>query len=123
MDLIDHWAGEVRRLEAAVVEARQAALQSRARTAFFVFFTCQRDAAVAAQANLTPEDGLSFRVHEAPGPEEASIPCRRPCCNCGSQPPLLPSPPAAPDAAPQRAHLLDLAICSASPSRLDATVV
>ena len=37
---------------------------------YFVFFSSQTDAAVAAQANLHPEDGHSFRVFEAPGPEE-----------------------------------------------------
>ena len=30
----------------------------------------QKDAAIAAQANLHPEDGHSFRVFECPGPEE-----------------------------------------------------
>ena len=73
VDLIDHWAGEIRRLEAAIVEARHAALASRSRTSFFVFFTSPRDAALAAQTNLTPEDGHSFRVHEAPGPEEVQF--------------------------------------------------
>ena len=70
MDLIDHWAQEIRRLEQEIVKARQAALSTRARTSYFVFFTSQKDAAIAAQTNLHPEDGHSFRVYEAPGPEE-----------------------------------------------------
>ena len=39
---------------------------------FFVFFNSQMSAAVAAQANLLAEDGHSFCVIEAPGPEEVS---------------------------------------------------
>lgn len=70
MDSIDYWAGEVRRLEAAIVAARQRALAAPPCASFFVFFSSQKDAAVAAQANLHPEDGNSFRVTEAPGPEE-----------------------------------------------------
>ena len=73
MDLIDHWAQEIRRLEQEIVKARQAALSSRARTSYFVFFTSQKDAAIAAQTNLHPEDGHAFRVYEAPGPEEVSM--------------------------------------------------
>ena len=45
------------------------------RTSFFVFFTSQRDAAIAAQVNLHPEDGHSFQVFEAPGPEEVTYYC------------------------------------------------
>ena len=36
----------------------------------FVLLCRQKDAAIAAQANLHPEDGHSFRVFECPGPEE-----------------------------------------------------
>ena len=31
---------------------------------------CQKDAAIACAANIHPEDGHTFRVMEAPGPEE-----------------------------------------------------
>lgn len=73
MDLIDHWAKEIRRLEVEIVKAREAAWNSKQRTSYFVFFTSQRDAAIAAQTNLHPEDGHSFRVYEAPGPEEVRV--------------------------------------------------
>ena len=70
MDSINFWAERVRTLEAQIVEERQRVLQSPPCGAFFVFFNNQRDAAIAAQVNLHPEDGHSFRVQEAPGPEE-----------------------------------------------------
>jgi hypothetical protein len=41
---------------------------------FFAFFLTQKDAAFAAQARLHSEDGHSFRVMEAPGPEEVRHP-------------------------------------------------
>ena len=60
----------IRKLEIDIVKARQEALNSQARTSYFVFFTSQKDAAIAAQVKLHPEDGHSFQVFEAPGPEE-----------------------------------------------------
>ena len=71
VDSIDHWAARVRELEAAIAAARAHALAAPLSAAFFAFFTSQKAAAIAAQANLHPEDGHSFRVVEAPGPEEA----------------------------------------------------
>ena len=70
VDSIDYWAGEVRRLECEIVDARKRALASPACASYFVFFSSQKDAAIAAQTNIHPEDGRSFRVVEAPGPEE-----------------------------------------------------
>lgn len=70
MDLMDYWAKMIRKLEEDIVKARQEALNSQARTSYFVFFTSQKDAAIAAQVKLHPEDGHSFQVFEAPGPEE-----------------------------------------------------
>ena len=70
MDSIDYWAGEVRRLECEIVAARKRALASPPCASYFVFFSSQKDAAIAAQTNIHPEDGRSFRVIEAPGPEE-----------------------------------------------------
>ena len=86
MDLIDHWAQEIRRLEQEIVKARQAALSTRARTSYFVFFTSQKDAAIAAQTNLHPEDGHSFRVYEAPGPEEVRMASAFDMLKCFHQP-------------------------------------
>lgn len=60
----------MRGLEKGIVDARHSALASPPCASFFVFFSSQKDAAVAAQANLHSEDGNSFRVVEAPGPEE-----------------------------------------------------
>ena len=74
MDSIDYWAGRVRELEAEIVAARQHALDAPPCASFFVFFNSQKDAAIAAQTNLHPEDGNSFRVTEAPGPEEVLTP-------------------------------------------------
>jgi len=37
---------------------------------YFAFFSTQKDAAFAAQTRVHPEDSHSFRVMEAPGPEE-----------------------------------------------------
>ena len=74
MDSIDYWAGEVRRLECEIVDARKRALASPACASYFVFFSSQKDAAIASQTNIHPEDGRSFRVVEAPGPEEV-LPC------------------------------------------------
>ena len=71
VDSINHWAARVRELEAAIAGARARALAAPPSAAFFAFFTSQKAAAIAAQANLHPEDGHSFRVVEAPGPEEA----------------------------------------------------
>lgn len=73
MDLIDFWAKMIRKLEEDIVKARQEALNSPVRTSYFVFFTSQKDAAIAAQVKLHPEDGHSFQVFEAPGPEEVSM--------------------------------------------------
>lgn len=49
VDAINHWAKEVRKLEAAIGEARQRALRSEPTGSFFVFFNDQRSAATAAQ--------------------------------------------------------------------------
>ena len=76
MDSIDYWAGQVRQLEHEIVGARKRALESPPCASFFVFFKTQKDAAIAAQTNIHPEDGRSFRVVEAPGPEEVRH-CRR----------------------------------------------
>ena len=70
VDSINFWAARVRQLETDIVEERQKVLQAPPCGAFFVFFNNQRDAAIAAQVNLHPEDGHTFRVQEAPGPEE-----------------------------------------------------
>ncbi len=70
MDSIDYWAGEVRRLEHEIVDARKRALAAPPCASYFVFFSSQKAAAIAAQTNIHPEDGRSFRVVEAPGPEE-----------------------------------------------------
>ena len=82
VDSIDYWAGRIRELEADIVAARQRALETPPCASFFVFFSSQKDAAIAAQTNLHPEDGNSFRVTEAPGPEEVLSP--------SSFPPFLP---------------------------------
>ena len=91
VDSIDYWAGKVRELEAAIVAARAAALAAPPCGSFFVFFNNQADAATAAQVNLHPEEGHSFRVVEAPGPEEARAPPSTPhpaslpeSCSCWS---------------------------------------
>ena len=76
VDSIDYWAGEVRRLEHEIVDARKRALASPPCASYFVFFSSQKAAAIAAQTNIHPEDGRSFRVVEAPGPEEV---CRWSC--------------------------------------------
>ena len=76
MDSIDYWAGQVRQLEHEIVDARRRALESPPCASFFVFFKTQKDAAIAAQTNIHPEDGRSFRVVEAPGPEEVTHRCR-----------------------------------------------
>lgn len=70
VDSIDFWSARVRDLEQRISLARQAALQHAPTTSYFVFFNNQKDAAIAAQTNLHAEDGHSFRVMEAPGPEE-----------------------------------------------------
>ena len=75
VDSIDHAAGRVRALEAEIAAARERARAGPPSAAFFVFFTSQKAAAIAAQANLHPEDGHSFHVVEAPGPEEARAQC------------------------------------------------
>ena len=67
---IDHWAGEVRRLEQEIVAGRQAALDAPASGSFIVLFHTQKDAAIAAQTRLHSDDGHAFRVSECPGPEE-----------------------------------------------------
>ena len=78
VDSIDYWAGQVRQLEHEIVDARRRALEAPPCASFFVFFKTQKDAAVAAQTNIHPEDGRSFRVVEAPGPEEVTHCCRPP---------------------------------------------
>ena len=42
-------------------------------SSYFAFFSTQKDAAFAAQTRIHPEDSHSFRVMEAPGPEEACL--------------------------------------------------
>ena len=64
MDAINHWAAQVRELEAAVGEARQRALRSAPTASFFVFFNSQVAAAQAAQCSLQSEDGRVFRVSQ-----------------------------------------------------------
>ena len=44
---------------------------------YFAFFSTQKDAALAAQTRIHPEDSHSFRVMEAPGPEEVHLPLMR----------------------------------------------
>ena len=73
VDAIDTLARRVRDLEAKISGARAAALSSRPTSSFFVFFDSQRDAAIAAQVNLQAEDGHSFTVVDAPGPEEVIV--------------------------------------------------
>ena len=63
----------MRDLEQRITVAREAALENPPTTSYFVFFNNQKDAAIAAQTNLHAEDGHSFRVMEAPGPEEVGI--------------------------------------------------
>ncbi|KAL0050237.1 hypothetical protein WJX82_006955 [Trebouxia sp. C0006] len=72
VDSIDFWSMRVRDLEQRITIARQAALDNPPTTSYFVFFSNQKDAAIAAQTNLHAEDGHSFRVMEAPGPEEVN---------------------------------------------------
>ena len=74
VDSIDFWSARVRDLEQRITIAREAALENPPTTSFFVFFSSQKDAAIAAQTNLHAEDGHSFRVMEAPGPEEVQGP-------------------------------------------------
>ena len=81
VDSIDYWAGQVRQLENEIVDARRCALEGPPCASFFVFFKTQKDAAVAAQTNIHPEDGRSFRVVEAPGPEEVTHRCCQSVCN------------------------------------------
>ena len=73
MDSIDFWSARVRDLEQRITIAREAALEHAPTTSYFVFFNNQKDAAIAAQTNLHAEDGHSFRVMEAPGPEEVGV--------------------------------------------------
>ena len=54
VDSIDYYAGKVRELEAAILEAREAALAAPACASYFVFFNNQADAAIAAQVRLQP---------------------------------------------------------------------
>ncbi len=75
VDSIDFWSMRVRDLEQRITIARQAALDNPPTTSYFVFFSNQKDAAIAAQTNLHAEDGHSFRVMEAPGPEEVGFCC------------------------------------------------
>ena len=77
VDAIDHWAQQVRSLEAAIEAERARCLGSEPSPAFFAFFRTQKDAAFAAQTRLHPEDGHSFRVMEAPGPDEVLLLFRR----------------------------------------------
>lgn len=73
VDSIDFWSARVRDLEQRITIAREAALEHAPTTSYFVFFNNQKDAAIAAQTNLHAEDGHSFRVMEAPGPEEVGF--------------------------------------------------
>ena len=74
VDAIDVLAARVRAAEARVAAERSRALSACAAPSYFVFFESQRDAAVAAQVNLQAEDGHSFRVVDAPGPEDVLWP-------------------------------------------------
>lgn len=84
VDSIDFWSMRVRDLEQRITIARQAALDNPPTTSYFVFFNNQKDAAIAAQTNLHAEDGHSFRVMEAPGPEEVGYTASAIsfCCVC-----------------------------------------
>ena len=62
VDSIDFWSMRVRDLEQRITIARQAALDNPPTTSYFVFFSNQKDAAIAAQTNLHAEDGHSFKV-------------------------------------------------------------
>ncbi len=73
MDAIDHWAQRVRALEDAIGAERARCLGAEPSPAYFAFFRTQKDAAFAAQTRLHPEDGHSFRVMEAPGPDEVCL--------------------------------------------------
>lgn len=84
-DAINHWAARVRQLEKDIVQAREEVLAGEATSSYFVFFSSQKDAAIAAQTNLHPEDGHSFRVYEAPGPEEVASPFSLRCACCDSR--------------------------------------
>lgn len=70
MDEINFFAERVRRLEKTIPATRKKILAGPACSAYFVIFNSQKDAAIAAQANIHPEDGNRFRIKEAPGPEE-----------------------------------------------------
>jgi hypothetical protein len=54
VDSIDYYAGKVRELEAAIAEARKAALAAPPCASYFVFFNNQADAAIAAQVRIPP---------------------------------------------------------------------
>jgi hypothetical protein len=73
VDKINHWAAKVRALEKAIPAARTKILAGPRCDSYFVFFDSQKDAAIAAQVNIHPQDGNSFRIAEAPGPEEVCI--------------------------------------------------
>jgi hypothetical protein len=70
VDKIDFFAQKVRRLEKEIPATRSKILADPPCHAYFVIFNSQKDAAIAAQANIHPEDGNSFQIKEAPGPEE-----------------------------------------------------
>ena len=63
----------MRSLEIAIDKERTKCLGSEPSPSFFAFFRTQKDAAFAAQTRLHPEDGHSFRVMEAPGPDEVLL--------------------------------------------------
>eukprot|EP00884_Botryococcus_braunii_P001498 jgi/Botrbrau1/11349/Bobra.0038s0106.1 len=72
VDKIDFFAQTVRRLEKEIPATRSKILAGPPCHAYFVIFNSQKDAAIAAQANIHPEDGNSFQIKEAPGPEEVN---------------------------------------------------
>ncbi|EIE23620.1 hypothetical protein COCSUDRAFT_63147 [Coccomyxa subellipsoidea C-169] len=72
VDSIDYWAHSVREAEAAIAREQHRILGGLTSPSFFAFFLTQKDAALAAQTRIHSEDGHSFRVMEAPGPEEVN---------------------------------------------------
>ncbi|CAL8472023.1 g11565 [Coccomyxa elongata] len=72
VDTIDFWAQRVRQIETAIHREQHRILGGPTTLSFFAFFLTQKDAALAAQTRIHSEDGHSFRVMEAPGPEEVN---------------------------------------------------
>ncbi|CAK0783273.1 hypothetical protein CVIRNUC_006472 [Coccomyxa viridis] len=72
VDSIDFWAARVRQLETAVECEQKKIMTGPSSSSYFAFFSTQKDAAFAAQTRIHPEDSHSFRVMEAPGPEEVN---------------------------------------------------